>query len=60
MYPTFFIFRMRMYIAFKLSEAVCIMAGLGMYPVCTNPRVGIGPSTNFEKLAETYVYFQIG
>lgn len=50
MYPTFFIFRMRMYIAFKLSEAVCIMAGIGMYPCATNPKLGSGPSTNFEEL----------
>ncbi|KAK7604459.1 hypothetical protein V9T40_005645 [Parthenolecanium corni] len=50
MYPTFFIFRMRMYIAFKLSEAVCMMAGLGLYPADTKPKLGIGPTTNFHKL----------
>ncbi|XP_065206038.1 lysophospholipid acyltransferase 7 [Planococcus citri] len=52
MYSTFFIFRMRMYIAFRLSEAVCIMAGLGLYPVSTKPRAGSGPSCNFEALSE--------
>lgn len=50
MYPTFFIFRTRMYIAFKLSEAVCVMAGIGMYPTLTKPKLGSGPSGNFDEL----------
>lgn len=50
MYPTFFAFRMRLYVAFKLSEAVCIMAGIGLYPISTKPRAGSGPTANFSKL----------
>uniref|UniRef100_A0AAG5DAI3 Lysophospholipid acyltransferase 7 n=1 Tax=Anopheles atroparvus TaxID=41427 RepID=A0AAG5DAI3_ANOAO len=43
-WPTFFIFRMRIYTGILLSECVCTMAGVGAYPaVCAN-KPGHGPS----------------
>jgi len=44
MTPIFFNFRMRIYSGFVLSECSCIMAGLGAFPVESNPRPGQGPS----------------
>ena len=44
MMPIFFNFRMRIYAGFTLSECACIMAGLGAYPECSDPRPGQGPS----------------
>ncbi|XP_069942145.1 lysophospholipid acyltransferase 7 [Cherax quadricarinatus] len=44
MTPVFFNFRMRIYAGFVLSECVCIMAGLGAYPVACEPKPGRGPS----------------
>jgi len=44
MMPVFFNFRMRIYAGFTLSECACIMAGLGAYPVSSEPRPGQGPS----------------
>jgi len=49
MMPIFFNFRMRIYAGFTLSECACIMAGLGAYPVCSQPKPGQGP-TNKEAL----------
>jgi len=49
MMPVFFNFRMRIYAGFTLSECACIMAGLGAYPQCSQPRPGQGP-TRPEKL----------
>ena len=43
MMPVFFNFRMRIYAGFILSECACIMAGLGAYPVLSEPRPGQGP-----------------
>lgn len=43
-WPNFFIFRMRIYIGLTLSECVCIMAGLGMYPTQMKSKPGLGPS----------------
>lgn len=51
-WPNFFTFRMRIYIGLVLSECVCTMAGLGGYPVFTEPKAGLGPSKNFQKLKE--------
>uniref|UniRef100_A0A8D8J985 Lysophospholipid acyltransferase 7 n=1 Tax=Culex pipiens TaxID=7175 RepID=A0A8D8J985_CULPI len=43
-WPTFFIFRMRIYTGILLSECVCTMAGFGAYPkLCAN-KSGHGPS----------------
>ena len=44
MMPIFFTFRMRIYAGFTLSECACIMAGLGAYPKCSQPRPGQGPT----------------
>jgi len=44
MIPVFFNFRMRIYAGFTLSECACIMAGLGAYPECSQPRPGQGPT----------------
>ena len=44
MTPGFFNFRMRLYTGFILSECSCIMAGLGAYPVKSDPKPGQGPS----------------
>jgi len=49
MMPVFFNFRMRIYAGFTLSECVCIMSGLGAYPVTSDPRPGQGP-TKLDKL----------
>ncbi|XP_078035527.1 membrane bound O-acyltransferase domain containing farjavit [Augochlora pura] len=43
MYPTFFSFKLRMYIGMTLAECACQMAGLGAYPVKSNPVIGLGP-----------------
>ncbi|XP_069695683.1 lysophospholipid acyltransferase 7 [Periplaneta americana] len=51
--PTFFIFRMRLYIGMVLSECVCTMAGLGAYPEFTEPSSGHGPTKEFVRLRET-------
>lgn len=53
--PTFFIFRMRLYVGMVLSECVCTMAGLGAYPEFTEPSSGHGPTKEFNKLKEMYV-----
>lgn len=44
MTPIFFNFRMRIYTGFILGECVCIMAGLGIYPECSKPEAGAGPT----------------
>ena len=52
MTPVFFNFRMRLYTGFILSECSCIMAGLGAYPVKSEPKPGQGPSKPIEKVTE--------
>ncbi|KAF2356353.1 Membrane bound O-acyl transferase MBOAT [Trinorchestia longiramus] len=44
MTPVFFMFRMRLYAGFVLSECVCLMAGLGAYPAASCPKPGQGPT----------------
>jgi len=44
MMPVFFSFRMRIYAGFCLSECACISAGLGAFPLKSNPKPGQGPS----------------
>ncbi|XP_054282737.1 lysophospholipid acyltransferase 7-like [Macrosteles quadrilineatus] len=51
LYPSFFNFRMRMYIGMRLSECVFTMSGLGAYPAFTQPKPGQGPSTEFFALS---------
>lgn len=49
-WPTFFIFRMRIYTGILLSECVCTMAGFGAYPKqCTN-KSGHGPSKDCSEM----------
>ncbi|XP_052865365.1 lysophospholipid acyltransferase 7 [Anopheles cruzii] len=43
-WPTFFIFRMRIYTGILLSECVCTMAGVGAYPVAFASKPGLGPT----------------
>ncbi|KAK9302226.1 hypothetical protein QLX08_005675 [Tetragonisca angustula] len=43
MYPTFVLFRARMYIGMSLAECGCQMAGLGAYPTRCKPIQGLGP-----------------
>jgi lysophospholipid acyltransferase 7 len=57
--PTFFIFRMRIYIGMVLSECVCTMAGLGAYPEFTEPSAGHGPTKAFGKLKEMCVSIDV-
>lgn len=42
-WPSFFIFRMRIYIGITLSECVCTMAGFGAYPSSARSTAGGGP-----------------
>lgn len=43
-WPTFFIFRMRIYSGIILAEAICISAGFGAYPRELEAKCGHGPS----------------
>lgn len=47
-WPTFYIFRMRIYIGLTLSECVCTMAGLGAYPTTGKATAGGGPNQDYE------------
>lgn len=42
-YPSFFVFKMRIYAGMALSECVCTMAGVGAYPTNCNTVPGQGP-----------------
>lgn len=44
MFPTFLIFRMRMYAGMTLSECVCTISGFGAYPSVADNKSGAGPS----------------
>uniref|UniRef100_T1JBR7 Lysophospholipid acyltransferase 7 n=1 Tax=Strigamia maritima TaxID=126957 RepID=T1JBR7_STRMM len=54
--PLFFNFRMRLFIAFVLSECCCIANGLGIYPSATKPNVGQGP-TDYQALLQMLTVF---
>lgn len=43
-WPTFFIFRMRIYSGILLAECVCVSAGFGVYPKELKSTCGHGPS----------------
>ncbi|OAD53371.1 Lysophospholipid acyltransferase 7 [Eufriesea mexicana] len=43
MYPTFALFKLRMYIGMGLAECGCQMSGLGAYPSKCTPIQGLGP-----------------
>ncbi|CAH1986303.1 unnamed protein product [Acanthoscelides obtectus] len=51
-WPTFLIFRSRIYAGLILTEIVCIFAGLGVYPAFTEPKAGHGPTKNLKRLKE--------
>ncbi|KAF7278188.1 hypothetical protein GWI33_008682 [Rhynchophorus ferrugineus] len=51
-WPTFLNFRMRIYIGLILSECVCIMGGLGVYPKFCKNEPGNGPTEKYTKLDE--------
>jgi lysophospholipid acyltransferase 7 len=59
-WPTFFIFRMRIYSGIILAECVCISAGFGAYPKELKSKCGHGPSVEVTKeildKAETLEY----
>lgn len=59
-FPTFLIFRCRMYSGLTLSECSCTMAGFGAYPKQTINRSGAGPTMEkYEELeanADKYEY----
>ncbi|XP_055954004.1 lysophospholipid acyltransferase 7-like [Argiope bruennichi] len=50
-WPWFFSFRMRIYVAFVLGECICINLGLGAYPEKSATQPGAGP-TNLIALKE--------
>ncbi|XP_034333714.2 lysophospholipid acyltransferase 7 [Magallana gigas] len=53
MVPMFTIFRTRLYMAWILSESMCMTSGLGAYPEASQPKCGQGP-TDLKKLHESY------
>ncbi|XP_056014060.1 lysophospholipid acyltransferase 7-like isoform X2 [Ostrea edulis] len=44
MMPMFIIFRTRLYMAWILSECMCMTIGLGAYPRASKPKCGQGPT----------------
>ncbi|XP_066246534.1 lysophospholipid acyltransferase 7 [Euwallacea similis] len=52
-WPTFLNFRMRIYIGLTLSECVCLVGGMGVYPSFAANQPGHGPTSNFAKLKES-------
>ncbi|NP_001088606.1 lysophospholipid acyltransferase 7 [Xenopus laevis] len=50
MVPTFFIFRMRFYVAWIFAECGCISAAFGAYPVSAKSRSGGGPTVEYAPL----------
>ncbi|XP_030764555.1 lysophospholipid acyltransferase 7 [Sitophilus oryzae] len=51
-WPTFLNFRMRIYIGLILSECVCVLGGMGVYPRFCKNQPGNGPTEHFVKLHE--------
>lgn len=49
-WPTFFIFRMRIYTGIMLSECVCTMAGFGAYPKACESKSGHGPIKDYSAM----------
>ncbi|KAM5132011.1 lysophospholipid acyltransferase 7 isoform 1-T2 [Mantella aurantiaca] len=50
MVPTFFVFRMRFYVAWIFAECSCIAAAFGAYPVAAKSRSGGGPTVEYSPL----------
>lgn len=55
MVPMFIIFRTRLYMAWILSESMCMTSGLGAYPEASQPKCGQGP-TDLKKLHGRFVF----
>ena len=55
MVPIFMVFRTRLYMAWLLSECICISAGFGAYPVTARAKCGTGP-TVLKALEDVYVF----
>lgn len=51
-WPAFIIFRTRIYLGLILTEMVCTMGGLGVYPALSNPKSGHGATENLKVLEE--------
>ncbi|XP_074027578.1 membrane bound O-acyltransferase domain containing farjavit [Leptinotarsa decemlineata] len=51
-WPSFLIFRSRIFFGLILTEIVCIVGGMGVYPAFSKPKSGHGPTQDFEKLKE--------
>ncbi|XP_046608573.1 lysophospholipid acyltransferase 7 [Neodiprion virginianus] len=53
-YPSFLVFKMRIYAGMALSECVCTMAGVGAYPTSCTTISGLGPKNYqaFENLSK--------
>ncbi|XP_018561816.1 lysophospholipid acyltransferase 7 [Anoplophora glabripennis] len=51
-WPAFIIFRSRIYLGLILTEMVCTMGGLGVYPAFSKPKSGHGPTENLKQLKE--------
>ena len=47
-FSTFYIYRARLYIGFILSEIVCVLNYLGVYPIELNPKPGFGPTAKLD------------
>ena len=56
MVPMFMIFRTRLYIAWLVSECMCMTATLGAYPVEAKSKYGQGPS-DLKGLDQRYIQF---
>ncbi|XP_029440139.1 lysophospholipid acyltransferase 7 [Rhinatrema bivittatum] len=65
MVPTFFVFRMRFYVAWIFAECSCMAAAFGAYPAVAKSRPGGGPTVEYanaerspegERLALEYDY----
>ncbi|CAH1098508.1 unnamed protein product [Psylliodes chrysocephalus] len=52
-WPSFLIFRSRIYLGLVLTEIVCVLGGMGVYPVFSKPKSGHGPTQQFKQLKET-------
>ncbi|CAG9812635.1 unnamed protein product [Phaedon cochleariae] len=51
-WPSFVIFRSRIYLGLILTEIVCLFGGMGVYPAFSSPRAGHGPTRDFKQLKE--------
>ncbi|CAB3399863.1 unnamed protein product [Caenorhabditis bovis] len=47
----FLVFRARVYSAWAIAESICVVLGIGIYPVESKPRIIVGP-TDLEKFNE--------